>query len=338
MALQLPPRKPLARNLKNQAQRSSIYPYLGQPLAIYGRVRDMLKSSAKEVEIQPSSPRVVLRREITAKPDPALGGELNCARTDEMLIGIAPALQGGASNVEIKLFTDDTGPAATADALGVPYLLIDERWRRPASETTEQKEIKDLKKDLATYRAQEPSIAVVCEGVATSGVVTVTNRNATPLAEVEIAALIERLRIKHPLKVDFTPPNPKSTSALDGGTTKTGYAPPSSDAIANYRDGEYPAWIEECRRTLRNLHVGRDQMERSVMPRWSMSNEGTRPGSHVRVEFEAKRPLELKRIREPDDEHDTATVEAPLAQLLVAPLPLPPKPSSQRLCSGEGTS
>jgi hypothetical protein len=31
MALQPPPRKPLARNLKNLAQRNSIYPYLGQP-------------------------------------------------------------------------------------------------------------------------------------------------------------------------------------------------------------------------------------------------------------------------------------------------------------------
>jgi hypothetical protein len=32
MALQLPPRKPLARDLKNLAQRNSIDPYLGQPL------------------------------------------------------------------------------------------------------------------------------------------------------------------------------------------------------------------------------------------------------------------------------------------------------------------
>ena len=36
MALQLPPRKPLARNLKNLAQRSSIYPYLGQPFFLFG--------------------------------------------------------------------------------------------------------------------------------------------------------------------------------------------------------------------------------------------------------------------------------------------------------------
>jgi hypothetical protein len=295
-------------------------------LAIYGRVRDMLKSSAKEVEIQASFPRVLLRREGTAKPDPALAGDLNYSKTDEMLIGIASALRGGPPGADVKLFTDDTGPAATADALGVPYLLIDERWRRPPAETTEQKKIKDLEKDLATYRAQEPSIAIVCEGTDASGFVAVTNRNATPLAEAEIAALVERLRIKHPLKIDFTAPEPKSESAPDGGTTKTEYASPADDAIAKYRDRDYPEWIERCRRILRNLHVGRDQIQRSVVLRWSMSNEGTRPGSRVRVEFEAKGPLELKRICEPKDEPDTATEEAPLAEPLAAALPMPPKP------------
>ena len=295
-------------------------------LATYGRVRDMLKSAAKEVEIRPSSPRVLLRREPTVKPDPALAGDLNYTKTDEMLIGIASALKGRACGADVKLFTDDTGPAATADALSVPYLLIDEGWRRPPAETTEQKKIKDLEKDLATYRAQEPSIAIVCEGTDASGFVTVTNRNAAPLAATEIDALVERLRIKHPLKIDFTPPNPKSEWAVDGGTTKTEYAPPLDDAMAKYRDSDYPDWIERCRRTLGGLHVGRDQIQRSIVLRWSMSNEGTRPGSRVRVEFEAKGPLELKQIREPDDKQDAATEEVPLAGSLTATLPTPPKP------------
>jgi hypothetical protein len=36
MAFQLPPRRPLARNLENLAQRNSLCPYLGQPL-IYSK-------------------------------------------------------------------------------------------------------------------------------------------------------------------------------------------------------------------------------------------------------------------------------------------------------------
>ena len=149
-----------------------------------------------------------------------------------MLIGIASALKGGPPGADVKLFTDDTGPAATADGWGVRrILLIDERWRRPPAETTEQKKIKDLEKDLATYRAQEPSIDIVCESTGASGFIAVTNRNATPLAEAEVRALIERLRLKHPLKIDFTPPEPKSEWAPDGGTTKTEYVAPADDAI-----------------------------------------------------------------------------------------------------------
>ena len=125
-------------------------------LAIYARIRDMIRASEEEVELPSTSPRVLLRRELATKPDPALGDVLNYSITDEMLIGITSALRNVVAGAQIKLFTDDTGPAATADSLGVPYLLIDESWRRPQTETTEQRRIKDLERDLATYRAQEP--------------------------------------------------------------------------------------------------------------------------------------------------------------------------------------
>ncbi len=295
-------------------------------VAIYARIRDMLRASEKEVELQSTFPRVVLRREAAAKPDPSLGDILNYPKTDETLIGITSALSGATPGADVKLFTDDTGPAATADSLGVPFLLIDESWRRPPAETTEQRKIKDLEKDLATYRAQEPSIAIVCEGIDASGFVAVTNRKATPLSEGEITALVERLRLKHPLKTDFTPPGPKTERASNGGTTNTEYAAPSDDAMAKYRDRDYPGWIGRCTGVLRNLHIGRGQIQRSVVLRWRMSNEGTRPGSRVRVEFEAKGPLDLKRIREPNAEDDTSTKVAVPAEPPVIALPVPPKP------------
>jgi hypothetical protein len=73
-------------------------------------------------------------------------------------------LNAETSSHTVKLFTDDTGPAATADGLGVPYLMIDESWRRPPSETTEEKRIKELERDLSTYRAQEPKVSIsACE-------------------------------------------------------------------------------------------------------------------------------------------------------------------------------
>ena len=60
-------------------------------LEIFGLVRSMLKSSAQEVEIQASSPRVLLRRMPNVKPDPSFEGDLDYTKTDEKLVGIVSA-------------------------------------------------------------------------------------------------------------------------------------------------------------------------------------------------------------------------------------------------------
>ena len=95
-------------------------------LEIFGHVCGMLTSSAHEVEIQTLSPKVVLRRMPNVAPDAAHKGHLDYAKTDERLIGIVSTLAAQASGYDVKLFTDDTGPASTADGMGVPYLMINQ--------------------------------------------------------------------------------------------------------------------------------------------------------------------------------------------------------------------
>lgn len=303
-------------------------------LEIFGRVRGMLNSSAKEVEIQSSSPKVVLRLMPNVKPDAALNEHLDYTKVDERLIGIASTLRAPASEYCVKLFTDDTGPAAIADSLGVPYLLVDESWRRPPAETTEEKRVKALERDLATYRAQEPKISIsVCEPANESNIVEVTRRVATPLTEVEVESVLTNLRLRHPLVVDFTPPPSSSTTARTGEVTTIEYAAPAEDEIANYRDVLYPQWIEKCRKILNGLHEGRDEIEPRIVLRWLMSNKGTRPASQVRIEFEAKGPLALRRLHvDAEDEEDAKAGDASLQ--LPAPsngrFPLAPKPPSFR--------
>ncbi len=124
-------------------------------LEIFGRVREMLVAGVDESVIREAGPRVVLRRNTRALPDESMKEQLDFGRTDERLIGIVSALNGKASGHEVKLFTDDGGPAGMADELGVPYLLIDPAWRRPPAETTEAKRLREVEKDLALYRSQD---------------------------------------------------------------------------------------------------------------------------------------------------------------------------------------
>jgi hypothetical protein len=299
-------------------------------LEIFGQVRGMLTSAAQEVEIRSSSPKVVLRRMTNVKPDPAFKDDLDYTKTDERLVGIVSALNAQASASNVKLFTDDTGPATTADGLGVPYLMINENWRRPPSETTEDKKIKELEKDLATYRAQEPKISIgACDMADESNVVEIRQKVATPLTDIEIERILDKLRLKHPLVTDFTPPPSSITTAPSGEITTTEYSSPSEDAISQYCDVAYPQWIDECRKILEKLHEGRSEIAPPVVLRWPMANIGTRPASQVRIEFEAKGPLKLLRVHaHKEDESDTVVIDGSVKPSAVAltKFPSAPKP------------
>ena len=234
-------------------------------------------------------------------------------------------LSAQASGYHVKLFTDDTGPASTADGLGVPYLMINENWRRPASETTEEKKIKDLEKDLATYRAQEPKIAVGrCEPADEANVVAVVRKVATPLTEAEVEGFLAKLRLKHPPVTDFTPPASTTRTDVFGTTMTTEYSAPPEADITNYRDVLYPQWLEQCRTALKGLHRGRDEFEPDVVLRWPMANKGSRPASQVRVVFETQGPLALQRLhRDDEDENpeDTHGDASPHPRFPAAPRP-----------------
>lgn len=296
-------------------------------LDIFGRFRAMLESEASDSEIRPADPRVVLRRMTTVRPDPDIEEHLDYDRTDERLIGIVSTLSKREQSCEVKLFTDDGGPAGMAQDLGVPFKMIPQAWRRPPGETTEAKQIRDLKKVVEVYQNQEPKVAIRCGTMGGDGAVTVVGKTAIPLTETELEKLVETLRQKHPLCDNSTPPD-ATTSTDTWGVTKTvTYSAPAADDVANYRDRLYPRWLDGCRAALRRVHVGRDEQAPPVTLQWAMSNCGSRPAERVRVEFAAEGHVELLRPRpaREDDEDDAEELVAVLPEPLRR-LPAPPKP------------
>ncbi|HEY4113908.1 MAG TPA: PIN domain-containing protein [Rhizomicrobium sp.] len=297
-------------------------------LEIFQRIRAMLATSATETVIQEHSPRVILRRSPNVVPDTSLVGTLDYTRNDDRLIGIVATLNKEASAPKIMLFTDDTGPAAAADGLGLPFTMIPQSWRRPEQQSTEEKRIVDLEKDLATYRSQEPKISIdPCIPADDSETVTVTRRIAEPLTELEIEELLSALRLKHPMKTEFTPTVQQNEQSQFGAGDTVRFDPPDEEEVKNYQDALYPQWLDKCRKILADLHQGRDEPEEPVILRWRMSNDGTRPASQVRVQFEAQGPLKIARLRDVDEE-PTAD-ETPAAADATDPnFPSPPRPPS----------
>lgn len=299
-------------------------------LEILGLVRSMLEADRHEIEIRPASPRVVLRRTPSVKPDPRLKDDLDYARTDERLVGIVSTLQADASGAAlVKLFTNDLGPASTAADLGVPFLMIDASWRRPPPEGTEEKRIRELEKDLATYRAQEPRISIgSCENAGPTNLIEVRRRVAVALTEREVEEFIAALRAKHPEVTEFPSPPTSVETTATGETLRVEYSAPADEAVADYRNVAYPRWIESCRRALATLHEGRDEIDPPLVVRWPLTNLGTRPASQVRIEFEARGPLMLARLAAEDGDASEGVGET---QAIPSPrLPSPPRPPSSR--------
>lgn len=297
-------------------------------LDIYGRFRAMLEAGFSDSEIRSSGPRVILRRATSVLPDPALKDHLDYEKADEKLIGIVSALKKQATGYDVKLFTDDGGPAGLAQDLGVPLKMIHQAWRRPPVETTEAKQIRDLKKIVEIYQSQEPKIAIRCQTADRDGVVTTAGKAATPLTEAEVDELIEALRLKRPLREDFTPPETKTTTDTWGETRTVEYSAPPEDEIANYRDNLYPKWLDDCRGVLRDVHVGRDVPAPPLVLRWSMSNDGSRPAERVRMEFEVSGPLALHRPRSSRDDDKNGkqprSPPSPEPSRHLPPVPRPP--------------
>lgn len=287
-------------------------------LDIFGRVRSMLETGQSESVIRPADPRVVLRLDPT-RPDPGLADVLDYAKTDERLVGIVSALRL-LTDDDVRLFTDDTGPAATASGLGVPYRLIDAGWRRPTADGPDARRNRELETELAAYRAQEPRIAIrSCEGADPSNRLEVTDLIAEPLTHDEVESILASLIAKHPPEREIKPLSPSSVSEPDGSVILTEYLAPTEEAVAQYRDVLHPAWVERCRRVLRKLHEGRDTKAPTLVVRWAMSNDGTRPATSVRVVFEARGPIRLLRL------DDKSTGASPRAGATPPPAPQTPK-------------
>jgi hypothetical protein len=290
---------------------------------IFGRVRAMLQASQTEVVLRESGPRVLLRRLGHVQPNADFKEDLDYSRTDERLVGIASTLALGASDHRVVLFTDDSGPASTADSFGVEYLMIPPTWRRPAAQTDEQKRIRELEQDLSTYRAQEPSIVIgTAEGADGQNALVVKRRVATPLTARKLDELVSMLEKRLPPRTDFAPPCP-SVRKVPGATVTTVYSAPDDADIQAYRDVGYPDWLSRCRNALATNYEEQGRNEPAMIVQVPMRNEGTRPAAQVRVDFEAQGPVKLLRILNDDDDGVDEEPNEPAAPRLPSP-PAPP--------------
>ena len=302
-------------------------------LAISGRIRGMLKSDVAEETVRAASPQVTLRLAPVVRPDADLGEILDYSSNDDRVVGIASALAKRDGTELVQFLTDDSVAASTAHSVGVPFRFIDEGWKRPPERTAEAKRAEELEEELDGYRSQEPRIVLgnaTAEAVATR----LVRRVPLPLGRAEVDALIDRLRVRHPLQLEL--PVPEAEERDDG--TKVTYRPPDPEEVEKYRTEEYPGWVSKCRSTLQKLHESGVEMESAPKLAWALANEGARPAVQMRVTFAAEGRIWFRRLSTQDREEDDgngAKVEPDSGSL--PRLPRPPRPPQvQRIVDTSG--
>lgn len=292
-------------------------------IEISGLIRGMLATAQQdvpEVVIRKAGPRVVLRLMPIVQPAPEFASSLDYSINDDRIVGTVATLSKDETFASVSMLTDDSVAASTAQGLGVSFFLIPESWKRPPEETTEAKRIKELEKDISTYRAQEPVISIAnVSGEATAA--NVVRRVALALGRSEIDQLIGKLKARHPVKEDFAAPE----GEIQADGTDISYEAPNAEAIGKYSSEAYPKWIDACRSIFASLHKGRMEPEAKVELTFGVTNGGTRPASKMRVSFEAIGNIDLSRdAHDPDDDEDQNDEDGQSALPPIPRLPTPP--------------
>lgn len=232
--------------------------------------------------------RLCLRHDLRRDEDVA--DTLDYEERDDQLVGTALAFHKASPTEAVRLLTNDTGPMASAKAVGLAYSVVPVDWLlQPETDEVEKRE-KALKAEIAKYKNTEPAFELkALHDVPVVATITVY----AELGDAEIQGLLLKLTQRYPLATDFGSSEPQERvirpsdasvlSVLPMGVKEV-YTPATSEQIARYKDA-HAEWVDACRAVLAKLHARLNS--RLVWPRVSISigNVGSRPADDALVVF-----------------------------------------------------
>lgn len=290
-------------------------------LEIFGRVRVMLKSGSNSLVIQKDGPRVLLQLSIGLQVDPEISPHIDTTKNDDRLVGILSEAIKTDPDGNYRLFTHDSGPAATAGDFELPFKFIDDHWLRDDPPTPAERKVSELQTKLSQYQDQEPKITVKLDGYPSAeGPVVLDCQSARALSTDQIETLVLELKSRFPMQTDFAVP-PDCASNPD-----VTIEPPGKEAIEIYQNTQYPEWIAACTNYFKTLHEQFTRPPSSAELVYRMTNAGSRPSIQTRVSFHTDGDFWFKRHLAHDDEIDDDDQELAEKPLQVPPrLPVSPR-------------
>ena len=277
----------------------------------------------KEVE-----PRVKLLLEAPSRPDPKLADNLDYSKPDDEIIGCLSRFVKEHPCLDVRLLTHDTGPMMTARSLGLPVEPIKEDWILTPENSNAEREVLRLQEEVAQLKKAEPQFELKCvdDKGADISVLELTHRVYRPLSEDDISHLFDLLKRRFPMKTVFDRSGsmPTTLTPMNVLGLQRYYEPASEEAIANYKEREYPTWLRVCRAWLTGAHEDLQRDEGLPGFIFEVENVGSRPGKDALVVIRASGDFKI--CPPPNEEDEPEETEETGLQV-----PAPPTPPRGRL-------
>lgn len=263
-------------------------------------LREIILSPDKCKIVREASPRVKLLIRQELRPKPEFGERLDYQTNDDQLVGTIAAFIEKHPNVEAKLLTHDTGPMASADMVGVPFLPVPDEWLLPPERSADEKEILRLNTELARLKKAEPEFSLVATDIAGKKIERMETeyRFYDALSPSEIEGLMGLILERNPSSNDFGSREPQERPSFAGLSAMIEkFTPASDEEIDIYKRVTYPSWAEECRKFLVDCHVNHFV---DPLPPFCFvaKNIGTRPAKDALIEISAKGDFLIAPIRQ----------------------------------------
>lgn len=255
--------------------------------------------------VRAADPRVVFTLQAGLKADPSLAEQLDYYEPDDQLVGIIHAYRQHNPDADVRIFTQDTGPMASANMIGLPIFEIPEAWRRPPEPSESDKRIRQLEAEVSRLKTDRPDFEVRFgpddqDLASLNGTIT----EYVALTDGEVQGLIERIKEACPISTDFGPAEPEQrtgrSQAFPFGRVTESFTPATEDEKIAYRDEHYPEWLDKCRAFLASYHQTLHSNSEPMRYCIRASNTGARPARDALITINSMGNFRVRPTDGPD--------------------------------------
>ena len=253
---------------------------------ICSRFRQIILSDPDFELIRQDSPRVLLSLDAGFPQSSSLLSSEDYNTNDDQLVGCVHEFRLRNEGLDVRLLTHDTGPMMTSKGIGVAFVCVPESWLLAPELTKEEKEVRRLTQENDRLKQSEPRFLARFLDDKQNQVDSIQVQHVVyeSLTANDLTRFINLLEKRFPVATDF---GPRESVEQVGLLDLKIYEPAQDAAIRAYTAQDYPAWIEECKKLLSELHKSLQRNERSLFC-FGATNAGVRPAKNVLVIFSSK--------------------------------------------------